>query len=99
MGRLIHKPEGSIDERLKFAKENHGCTMIKLLEAGWSNENIASHLGLDKYTVRRFRKEFKLDRKFRLDHVPYFQNKERTEMNLTKLKIKKPIDWSNYNWN
>jgi len=75
---LLHKPEGSIDDRLSAAEEQHGKVILQLLMSGWGDVQIAMYLGLDRYTVTRFRKKFSLSRRFRTDGVPVHDERKRT---------------------
>lgn len=70
MDRMIHKGE-SIDERLTEAENLYGKKIVDYMVNGWSDTSIALQTGLDEYTINRFRKKYKLHRKFRSDGVPY----------------------------
>jgi len=71
---LLHKPEGSKEERLEEAERKHGKTMHTLMSYGWSNKSIAAYLGLDEWTVRRFRWRHDLSREYRPDGIPVSQS-------------------------
>jgi len=72
MARLLHKPEGSLEQRLQEAEVKHGAQLANLMVLGWGDVSIAKYLGIDRYTVNRFRRKHSLSRKFRSDGTPEY---------------------------
>lgn len=72
MARLLHKPEGSVEQRLQEAEAKYGVQIADLMGRGWGDVSIAKYLGLDRYTVNRFRRKHSLSRKFRTDGTPEY---------------------------
>lgn len=61
--RMMHTPDGTKEQRLEQAETEHRSTIIKLMEGGWGNSSIAAYLGIDIYTIKRFRSKHGLQRR------------------------------------
>lgn len=57
MDRQLHKPDLNIEQRMIMA-EDIRSKLFDLLEKGWTDVCIAGYVGLDQYTIKRFRKKY-----------------------------------------
>lgn len=57
MERMLHRPDLSLEDRLVVAEGMHDKIM-NLLKNGWTDISIAGYVGLDHYTIRRFRTKY-----------------------------------------
>ncbi len=53
---MLHQPDGTIQERLQEAEQSHGEVIRKLIVYGWSNKSISAYIGMDEWTIKRFRR-------------------------------------------
>lgn len=74
MNRMLHKPDLSLEDRMAVA-EGMSDKIMNLLKNGWTDTSIAGYVGLDQYTIRRFRKRHEIvgKRSVRCPHYSYIQ--------------------------
>jgi glutamyl/glutaminyl-tRNA synthetase len=59
MDRMLHKPDLNIEARMAVA-ESMNLKIMDLLSKGWTDSSIGNYLGLDKYTIKRFRQRYNI---------------------------------------